>query len=70
MVERNGNVIGRVIKNTSKNELTPKILEFVDKDAILYTDEWQGYNEINKMYYHYTIDHSKGQYGKGRINTN
>ena len=70
MVERNGNVIGRVIKNTSKNELIPKILEFVDKDAVLYTDEWQGYNEISKMYYHYTIDHSKKQYGKGRINTN
>lgn len=37
---------------------------------LYYTDEWQGYNEISKMYYHYTIDHSKKQYGKGRINTN
>ena len=37
---------------------------------LYYTDEWQGYNEISKMYYHYTIDHSKKQYGKGLINTN
>ena len=70
MVERKGKVIGRVIKNTSKEELTPKILEFVDRNAILYTDEWYGYNDINSMYYHYSIDHSKKQYGYGRINTN
>lgn len=45
-------------------------MEFVDRNAILYTDEWYGYNDINSMYYHYSIDHSKKQYGYGRINTN
>lgn len=70
MLERKGDVIARVIKNTSKEELTPKILEFVNRNAILYTDEWHGYNEVDKMFYHYSIDHSKGQYGNGRICTN
>lgn len=70
MLERKGNVIARVIKNTSQSELTPNILEFVDRNAVLYTDEWQGYNKIDKMYYHYSIDHGKGQYGIGRIHTN
>ena len=70
MLERKGDVIARVIKNTSKEELTPKILEFVDRNAVLYTDEWHGYNEVDKMFYHYSIDHSKGQYGNGRICTN
>lgn len=44
MLQRKGKVICRVIKNTSKYELTPKILEYVDSNAILYTDEWYGYN--------------------------
>ena len=70
MLERKGNVIARVIKNTSKSELTPKIIEFVDRNAVLYTDEWHGYNEVDKLFYHYSIDHSRGQYGMGRIHTN
>lgn len=70
MVERRGDVIAKVIKNTSQSELTPKILEYVDRNAILYTDEWHGYNGIDKFYYHYSIDHSKGKYGIGRIYTN
>lgn len=70
MLQRKGKVIGRVIKNTSKYELTPKILEYIDSAAILYTDEWQGYNEVAEMYEHYSVDHSRGQYADGDICTN
>lgn len=70
MVERKGNVIARVIKNTSQKEITPKIIEFVERNAILYTDEWHGYNTVDKMYFHFCVDHGRGQYGIGRVNTN
>ncbi|MDR2920524.1 MAG: IS1595 family transposase [Tannerella sp.] len=70
MLQRKGNVIARVVKDTSQNELTPKILEHVDRNAILYTDEWHGYNIVNKLYEHYNVDHSKGIYGIGNICTN
>lgn len=70
MLQRKGKVICRVIKNTSKYELTPKILEYIDSAAILYTDEWQGYNEVAEMYEHYSVDHSRGQYADGDICTN
>ena len=66
-----GDAITRVVENTSQKELTPKILEFVKRDyTVLYTDEWLGYNAVDKMFYHYSVDHGKGKYVDGRIYTN
>lgn len=70
MLQRKGDVIGRVVENTSKDQITPNILKFVKPTATLYTDEWQGYNEVAKMYSHYSVDHSKGQYVNGNAYTN
>ena len=70
MLQRKGKVICRVIKNTSHHELTPNILEYIDSAAILYTDEWQGYNEVAEMYEHYFVDHSRGQYANVDACTN
>ena len=38
--------------------------------TVLYTDEWLGYNAVDKMFYHYSVDHGKGKYVDGRIYTN
>ena len=71
MLQRKGDAITRVVENTSQKELTPKILEFVKRDyTVLYTDEWLGYNAVDKMFYHYSVDHGKGKYVDGRIYTN
>ena len=70
MLQRKGKVICRVIKNTSRSELTPNILKFIDLSAIIYTDEWQGYNEVSEMYEHYFVDHSRHQYADGDLYTN
>ena len=70
MLQRKGKVICRVIKNTSRSELTPNILKYIDLTAIIYTDEWQGYNEVSEMYEHYFVDHSKHQYADGDVYTN
>lgn len=70
MVQRKGNVVAKVVKNTSKSELTPNILTYIDKSAIVYTDEWLGYNDVKKYYEHYSIDHGRKQYADGDIYTN
>lgn len=70
MLQRKGKVICKVIKNTSRSELTPNILKFIDLSAIIYTDEWQGYNEVSEMYEHYFVDHSRHQYADGDVYTN
>ncbi len=50
--------------------MTPKIFEYINLSAILYTDEWKGYNDVSKKYSHFTVDHSKGQYADGDAYTN
>ena len=71
MLQRKGDIICRVVKNTSQSEITPMILKFVDKHyTVLYTDEWQGYNKVDKMYHHYFVDHGRGKYVDGRVYTN
>lgn len=70
MLERNGRLIAQVVRNTSKDELTPVIIANIKRTATLYTDEWQGYNVVDKLYRHSFVDHSIGQYGKGDVTTN
>ena len=70
MLQRKGNVICRVVENTSRHQITPNILKFVKPTAILYTDEWQGYSEVSKIYSHYSVDHGKKQYVDGNVYTN
>lgn len=70
MVQRGGLLVAKVIKSTKGEYLTPVITQYASKDAVLYTDEWQGYNGIKSLYEHDFIDHSVKQYGKGEVCTN
>lgn len=70
MLQRGGDVICRVVENTSRHQITPNILKFVKRTATLYTDEWQGYSEVSKIYSHYSVDHGKKQYVDGNVYTN
>lgn len=62
MLERGRNLVAKVIKSTKGKYLTPVINQYTSKDAILYTDEWQGYNGVKSLYEHDFIDHSVKQY--------
>ena len=72
MVERNGNVKA---KSTSKFELKfADFLKLIRKnvnlaESLLVTDEYTGYNRMNSILPHLTINHSK-EYAKGDIHTN
>lgn len=70
VLQRKGDVICRVVENTSQYEITPNILKFVEFSSILYTDEWQGYNDIAEIYTRFSVDHSKKQFVDGDIYTN
>lgn len=70
MLQRGGDVICRVVENTSRHQITPNILKFVKPTATLYTDEWLGYNDVSKIYTHYSVDHGKNQYVNGNVYTN
>lgn len=70
MLQREGIVVCKVTGDTKAKSLTPHIKENIDKSAMLYIDDWQGYNDIKKEYNHEVVDHGSGEYVKGNAYTN
>lgn len=69
-VRRKGNVIARVIDNVRTETLTEFVREAVsNKVSLLCTDQWAGYNGLNKEHPHATVDHARGQYVVGAVHT-
>ena len=62
-----------VEKNLSKDMVWEKIDKFVDKEAVLYTDEYSIYSKISshkKINKHLTVNHSQKEYANGKIHVN
>jgi transposase len=71
MVQRKGKVESRIISDTSRYTVMPLIAKNVAKKSIIYTDEYNVYNPLEKMgYEHHTIKHTAGEYVNGNIHTN
>lgn len=70
MLERGGRVVCKVVRNTSYKSLTIPVLKNVNRTATVFTDEWQGYKTISKLYNHFIVDHGHGQYVNGNATTN
>jgi len=69
MIERKGKIVARKIDGTTVEHITPEVVKNV-KDAMVYTDEWVGYKQENKIYDHLYVKHNEGEYVNGRIYTN
>ena len=70
ILQRGGKVFCKVVENTSYKQLTPPILCKVKHSATIYSDEWQGYRLIPKVYKHHVVDHGHGIYVSGGAYTN
>lgn len=70
MVERGGSVRAMHVKNASELSLLPPIVNNISFDATIYTDELKSYNKLERVYYHQTVKHGKGEYVRGRVSTN
>lgn len=70
ILQRGGKVFCKVIKNTGYLQLTAPILKKVKRTATLYSDEWQGYRMVNKVYKHHIVEHGHGIYVDGGAYTN
>jgi transposase-like protein len=70
MLQRNGKVVCRVLKDTSYKSLTAPIIRTVKRGSTLFSDEWGGYRVVDKVYEHYIVDHSRKQYVDGNAYTN
>ncbi len=69
-VERKGNIIARVINNTTSETLRGFVREAVsNKVSMICTDQLPAYDRLKREYFHRSVDHSKGLYVVGAIHT-
>jgi IS1 family transposase len=70
-VSRKGNVVSRVIENVSGECLGRFVRMAVPSNvSLLCTDEWRGYNVLDKEYPREVVRHSEDQYVVGAVHTN
>jgi transposase-like protein len=72
MVERGGNIRRRVVPDVTAATLKSAMVECVDMQARLMTDENPSYTTIGGEFVggHQTVCHSAGEYARGDVNTN
>jgi hypothetical protein len=70
-VERQGNVVARVLKQVTSQAMLTFVNETVsNKVSLLATDSWPGYSDYLRLYPHQMVDHKAHQYVVGAVHTN
>jgi transposase-like protein len=70
-VERQGNVVARVLKRVDSESVISFVKEAVsNKVSLLATDSWVGYSDYLRHMPHGVVDHSRKQYVVGAVHTN
>jgi transposase-like protein len=57
MMQRNGNVIAKVVPNTEKQTLIPIIQEHVSKGSVIVSDDYSSYVALREDYTHKAVKH-------------
>ena len=71
MLERDGDVMTKVVPNVRKKTLQPIIKENVEAGSTVHTDELKSYNGLAKAgYNHETVNHGAGEYVDGDCHVN
>ncbi len=70
LLERNGQVITKVVPKNDGNTLTPIIRENVDRSNTLVTDGFQAYKYLKEEYSHIIVNHLEDEWTNGIYHTN
>ena len=71
MMERDGDVMTKVVPNVRKKTLQPIIKANIEKGSAVHTDELKSYGGLDKAGYdHETVNHSAGEYVDGDCHVN
>lgn len=62
MLDDNGRVQTKVVRDTKAHTLQPIIRRIVEPNSIIVTDEWKAYNGLSDKYEHTIVDHKRSQY--------
>jgi transposase len=70
-VERGGRIKARVLESRRGPGLKKQVIEWVEPESIIITDEWPAYNGLDEHFIsHSRINHSAGWYVQGDTHTN
>jgi len=70
-VERNGKVVAQVVPDVRRHTLVPFMASAVDRNAVLFTDEFPSYDHMTRLgYTHLRIEHHAKRYVRGKVHTN
>lgn len=58
-----------MVERTLVEHITPEVVRNA-KDVMVYTDEWVGYKQVNRIYNHLFVKHGEDECVNGRIYTN
>lgn len=70
IVERGGRIKTALPEDVSGRTLSRLVVERVDDDVTMMTDDWQGYKWLKRRYPHHIVRHGQKQYVKGEAHTN
>lgn len=71
MVERGGNVKAEHVPTAGARVLLPRLRETIEPGTVVYSDQAQVYKTLHRIgYYHDSVNHSMGEYGRGIVHTN
>jgi transposase len=70
-VERGGRIKATVLESRRGPALKEQVIDWVEPDSIIITDEWPAYNRLDRHFIsHSRINHSAGIYVQGDTHTN
>ena len=72
MLERDGELITKVVPNRRRSSLLGAIVENVKPHTEIHTDQVTTYDSLSEVngYWHKTVDHSAGEYVRGNVSVN
>ena len=71
VVERDGDIMAKVVPDVKKRTLHPIIEENVKQGSTIHTDELRSYHGLDKIgFAHKTVNHGQGQYSDGNFHVN
>ena len=71
MLDRDGDVVTKVVPNASRSTLHPIIESSIEKGSTIHTDEWLAYNGLDKKgYEHKRVNHGAKEYATAETHVN
>lgn len=71
MVERGGSVKAEHVRSAGARVLLPRLQDTIEPGTTVFSDQAQVYKTLRRIgYYHDSVNHSIGEYGRGIIHTN